>query len=529
MLQEEIFDVTSGFDILLPKEEKKPVIKANYINQTTIEILNKYLKGICKKVVVEYPYYDRDYLSNYRGHWSERFKKFSKKSYRLLFFGDELLEDFIGYITLNPTFSKGHIGRMFFKPNPFVEDGAKLILSNFKIHTGGQEEVVEYFPALCQLDPCVCAHVAAWSVTKFKSNWKEYADKTSYEIERATPKNWTSMNTSRGISIAQMAEILAKQGNTPILKHINNTYHPIELFEEIISYIQSKIPVIITIGKHEHAVVGVGYGKTRDVVKMFKILKSYDSVVSVNQTNIKGVFLYPASYFVDSVYVNDDLSFPYKRVDSSFYQTTDSNAYPDNYSEIESESLNEDKQTELQSSVTSADYRSIDFNGLIIPLYHRINMNFDFIKIKFIDFFNSSYSEFGWSEKEDTDFIYNIFLTSNNTFREQIFEAINSNPDSSYCSALRVFTKLELPRFVWIVEISTSSSFEKQKINGFIVMDSTASTNDPAIVLGALGSKKCIYYDDGAYYASNLNDESCALEMSQISNNLTVIHNVKKV
>ena len=91
-------------------------VGAEAIDDKVVEALKDFLGIHCKKIVVEYPYHDKDYLSTYYCYYSQKFRHFSKKCYRLHIMGEE--EIYYGYIVqdwgqhiypLNPCLMKTHI------------------------------------------------------------------------------------------------------------------------------------------------------------------------------------------------------------------------------------------------------------------------------------------------------------------------------------------------------------------------------------------------------------------------------------
>lgn len=499
MYEEYTVDVSKGFEALknLKDNKNQPVITPDYIDDQTIEELNLMIQG-CQRAIVEFPYFDREYLSSYYGHWSERFKTFSKKSYRILFFADNSLEKFMGYITLNPTFSKHHVGRMYFAPQYLIQGKARLILSGCKVHFREKEESLSYFPALRQIDPCVCAHVAVWGIIKYKSRWHEYAEKTSFEIENNIPKEWVINRLLNGVSVSQMAQILYEQRNYPVIKHISETYSYDSLFEEIFAYVQSKTPVILMSDKIDHAVVCMGYGSFRNAKKMIQDKIVYQMYNGVDKDQSNDLLLVHASELVNSFFVNDDLFFPYREIAIGIHEIEIEQRREklDGLQQIELNKENKDASLDVAIKTGS------DLSGLIAPVYEKIKLNYDFAKSIFLDLINENGMEFGWVKcREDSTVacIYNLFLTSCHTFRQQLMRLIMNESKAFWKTIYEELYKVELSRFVWVCEIAYPEEFNKNYVHGFAILDSTATLGDAAVPLIIFGPKKMTYYDDKEY------------------------------
>lgn len=512
MYQEYYIDVSSGkFDNLKKEiEAKNPAGAHEYIDDRTIEELNKIVKG-CQQLIVEFPYYDREYLSSYYGHWSERFKAFSKKSYRVLFFADKNCKELMGYITLNPTFSKSHIGKMYFDPQYFINEKAKVILSTCKVHFNGREEQIKLFPALRQIDPCVCAHVAVWGIVKYKSKWHEYAEKTSFEIENNIPKEWITNKLLNGVSVSQMAQILYEQRNYPIIKHISDKYSHKFLFEETFAYIQSKTPVILLSEKIDHAVVCMGYGSFCFAKSRTNDIMAYQQMFRASVKNqLQQPLLIHASELVGSFFVNDDLFFPYREIPIGVNEFTTT--------KMDSHSCENEKNDSEQANFPEyAIEVGSDLSGLIAPLYDKIKLNYDFAKEVFLDLIDKKGVEYGWIRSNDDSaaYIYNLFIISCYNFRSHMLSVLTDEDNDEWKKIYNILSNVEVSRFVWVCEISSPDEFDKNEIRGFVILDSTTTLGDAAIPLIIFGPKKIMYYDNN-HYVSILDDPKIVTENPDI-------------
>ena len=110
-------------------QELKKQIKSTHIDNFVIERLEKYLGIKCDTVLVEYPYYDSDYLSNYYSHYAQKFRKYDKACYRVHF---EFKNEYIGYTVLRPTSDETKFGKTYLNPQLLLKNKAYLMLGDFK-------------------------------------------------------------------------------------------------------------------------------------------------------------------------------------------------------------------------------------------------------------------------------------------------------------------------------------------------------------------------------------------------------------
>lgn len=128
------------------------------IDEYVIVKLQKNLGLNCNEIRIEYPYYDSDYLSTYRIHYSHKLKRYEKKCCRLHILKDN---EYYGYIVLRPTVEGTKIGRTLLNPEILLKERAYLPLFEFKIHVAGNNISVGCFPWKSQeTDISVCAHTA---------------------------------------------------------------------------------------------------------------------------------------------------------------------------------------------------------------------------------------------------------------------------------------------------------------------------------------------------------------------------------
>ena len=92
------------------------------IDDYAVETLKRFVGTSCNKIVVEYPYHDKDFLSTYYCYYSQKFRSFPKKCYRLHIMGKD--EVYYGYIVLRPTVKGTRLGTTYLSPKPLINEEA---------------------------------------------------------------------------------------------------------------------------------------------------------------------------------------------------------------------------------------------------------------------------------------------------------------------------------------------------------------------------------------------------------------------
>lgn len=285
-------------------DKLKNVINSELIDDTVIERLKKYIGLNCRKVSVEYPYNERDYLSTYYIHYSQKFRDYSKKCCRLHISDSD--DEYCGYITLRPTIEGTKIGKTYLVPRLLIKNDAYLALSGFKCHILGEEIIVECFPWMMQeTDISICAHVSTWTILRYFGNkYKYYSDPTMGAMIEKVNGDWGRKTPSNGLTPIQISDIFKNYGFSPIVRGGKNNN---EFFlNEIISYVESGLPMVGFISSKHHAVSIIGHGEIN-----YSLL---DDQQSIRRLKENGTNIILHSKLIDSLYVMEDNYFPYRKV-----------------------------------------------------------------------------------------------------------------------------------------------------------------------------------------------------------------------
>lgn len=114
------------------------------IDEQAVDTLKKFLGTNCNRIVVEYPYHDKDFLSTYYCYYSQKFRGFQKKCYRLHIMGED--EKYFGYIVLRPTVKGTRLGTTYLSPKPLLDEEAYLMLAKYEAHIMDNKTRYKVFP-----------------------------------------------------------------------------------------------------------------------------------------------------------------------------------------------------------------------------------------------------------------------------------------------------------------------------------------------------------------------------------------------
>lgn len=452
----------------------------------TVAELSDNLFPNCNDIIIEYPYIDNEYLSNFFIYYSQKYKEFPKKCYRLLLVSTENeTRKLIGYITLTPSYSKNHLGRIFIEPKYLIKEKAKMILAQYKVHYNGKEISLRVFPELRQEGGgvCVCGHVAAWDILKFFSNrFRQYSEKTIGDIAKTTQHSYETVIHSGGVTIGQMRNLFLQFGFSPIW-HKNNDSN--FFMDEILTYIESGVPVLGIMKSMRHAVSIVGRGtysritgdhgivslNTATECAMYNSNFSFVSEENDQNKEIKNTGVLYSTSLVQTIYVNDDNFFPYRAV-------------PRELSDVD------------------LPYSFESFTSSIIPLYAKIHVGYNNVRTIFEKSVHTFITEYGWNavqtaENADQRIVARMFFTSANTYREYLQMVIeNSRANTKTKSICNLLLKTEMSKFIWVIETSTFEEFDNGEISGLCAIDSTSSVRDVSPFLFVVGNEKLTYFNE---------------------------------
>ena len=428
------------------------IIDDTHIDAGVVSILKEYIGTKCDVLLIEYPYYEKDYLSTYYSFYSKQHSNHSKLCFRIHFFGkldeSDYKREYYGYISLREGIKDSKIGKSYLSPKLLLEQEAYLMLDDFSADVYGEKLVVKAFPWMKQeTDVSVCAHVAMWSILRYYGNrYKGHRDTVMGEIVDMVQNDRGRKIPSKGLTPDQIVDTLDLYHFSPVL--LGDEYHKLHYFiNEIIAYIESGIPVVATMNRKRHAITLFGHGKV-DYEKLngdITGLKEPDSDIILH------------SSLITTVYAVDDNHFPYRQVDAM-----------------------------IPISDNKIDYALNEINYLIVPYCQKVLLGFNEIYEKFMEIARRK------SMKWDGTRICRIYLTSANSFKEKAAKNTLMNEELKKRILL-----MDMPRFIWCIDLATVEESKLGLISGRVIADSTAGTQDenPWLLMHDAFSINAVEYD----------------------------------
>lgn len=420
----------ADYDVLLS------FIKKTHINDETISEIKQYIGGKCNKIIVESPYADKDYLSTFYIHYSKKYKMYSKNCYRLHIFYDDI---YYGFLTLRPTALK-KIGRTYLNPTILLDQKAYLMTGQYNVNITGVNSSIACFPWMHQEnDISTCAHVSLWSTLRYFSNVHSgYADMTMGEICEKIQLNQDRKTPSRGLSTIQISNLLMQYNFSTLIRDKKSSNSARNYLNEILTYVESGLPLIGISSKTEHAICIIGHGTIDLDYDENRINDLCEEVeYSPNKTDI-----ILSTHFITSVIINDDNYFPYRTL----------------YCRINDVSSN--PEINPKYNLDSIDY-------FIIPLYDKMQITYNEVYGVVLNMLLSNNLEHLPSPK-----ILRMFITSSNSFKSKAVSNF-TNPKLK-----KIILRMNMPKFIWVAEISSLKNNKMGLIDGLVIIDATCSSLD---------------------------------------------------
>lgn len=398
-----------------------------------------YRPNRCDSVILEYPYFDSEYLSSYYSFYVKKFKYHEKKACRIHFF---YKHKYKGYIVIRPDTGYSNLSKSYLDPSFIVDEKAYIMLSPFKAHIYGDTSYVNAFPWMNQQrDFSTCAHVAVWSIMKYYGNEHTgFRDTSIGEIVEHLSEQANRKLPSKGLNIQQIAEIFKYFGLTPVIVKKEKSKEK-SFFQEICAYVESGIPLVAAINSKVHTVAVVGHGNLHSIDP-----NSYEDLIDHTE-------------MIDSLVVNDDNRFPYHFI-----------------------------RKHVDDQEDSGDYTIDDIDFIVVPLYNRIHLEYPLVYDKVKKYILTGNLIIPPKP------VIRIYLSSANSVKEKAFQCAEMNPILK-----DIVLTTEMPRFVWCVDIASFSSYKEKKTEARIIIDSTASASEDKPWLIVHDSEKIVRYSEGVW------------------------------
>ncbi len=410
-----------------------------YNIQSVIKELKSRVGTRATRVLVEYPYSDLDYNSVYSSFYTKQHKKRPKDCYRLhIFSGEELDGDcYRGYLVLRPSFAGLSLGRGYLDPRLLLDADSAYVMQSrsFFANLGGDSFSIATFPWMAQeTDVAICAHSAVWSIVRyFSQKYPHHQQLNLDDVVQMTPAFLNRKVPSDGLNFLQISSILSQAGFHCLF--LSKDVHGADKMKESLKiYIESGIPMVAGMKRKEHAVVLVGHGRV-DHGKLPGGVNDYTL----------------SSSLIDSLIAVDDNYLPYIEVGET-----------DNF----------------------AGYNINDIDNVIVPLYEKMFLPADIMLKKVKDFIDKG--GYGFIKNP----VLRPYLTSSRSLKRKA-SLSQDMPDCLKDATIAV----EMPKFVWCVDISSEDEYRAGLNSARIILDATAGTYDPNPWLLVHNGDRVTYYD----------------------------------
>lgn len=443
-----------------------------FLTSWGIKGLRRGLDQHVKTVLVESPYVCEDFRSLHRHFYGRKFRERTSKCVRLHFFRDEFLtageillqgaqQHYLGSAVIEPLLVRC-IGRTVFDPIKLGHDSntVHLLATTFSNRIGGQIYHVRGYPYRSQnSEATVCAHVTMWGVCRYLSTkFNLYRKHLPFELIEMAGRRNGRVVPHHGLNYADYSEILDRFGCHPVIvsnhglgsqpfqarltKSIDATEF-MSFQKSLYTYIESGFPLIASFGGHVVSVVGHTSMSPEDVFQQVR-----NQTEPVHAADLVGKYV-----------VMDDNEFPY--------------------------------QFMARVSGTDEPYkRSVDqIRGIVVPLPDEVYLRpqdvesfvSEFIRAQPVaEMIKKSLS----AANAQSPIIYRPFLATGASLKAFKLKQLKARPSDK---VPHYHLSLSLPKFVWIVELSTASLREKDEAFGEILLDATAGKSDLEPIFARIG------------------------------------------
>ncbi len=407
---------------------------------------------------IEYPYVDRIYRDAYYHFYASKLDNYSRDCLRVSFFSREISTDLFFNEAGQKTLQEHFLGFSVFRLPPNSKNPGRTALAPHALKTldficelapicatvGGVKLTVDAFPFSSQDGECMtCAETSLWAVKEYYGNkYPEHNITLPSEIHKAFQHN-TRVLPSEGLTVLQIASALTNFGFGTYLysrkKNADGTQNPAEdeLFRRnLFYYIESGIPIILGLNNNSigHAVVAIGH----------QVLSCTEIAGQVT-THLAGE---AKNGIVDTADVKRNLVF----IDDNYPPYQSANFFaPCTY-------------------YTDPRFADAKIEHFVVPLYHRIYLD----ARKASHLLNQVIEDpfLGWkkmSALKDQLLIKRIFLTSSSSYKSVTLKS------DMHMDLKRIIQALQLPKFMWIAELSTPDLFSERRACGLVLLDATGS------------------------------------------------------
>ena len=497
---------------IVPKDEACDLIKQLlfeefHLNDGSLDVLyERFIKphfDVLRDDIyffAETNYVDRVYRDSYYYYYSSKLNSYNRNCMRISVFDGEIDDDdffdsdkckilpdrYLGFYVLRPT-SPYIIGRSVISPKALKNSGMRTCTANFNTTSNGLVFQVNGFPHSSQdTETISCAETSLWAVMEYFGNKYPYYKPVmpSEIIEKLNDISFERQVPSKGLNIQQISFALKKFGfGTKI--YSSGEYG--DEFEKLLScYVESGIPLIVAMenktGCIRHALLVVG----REIINAdaFDALQPYVPQNADLQANMIARNVVICDY--------DSLQKRFVFVD-------------DNRPVYQMATLAD------PAAHYGGDWCDCRITYFIAPLYPKIYLEAFEARNYIISFLIYGPQPIA----NNQEIVLKVYLASSRSYKNELATNASFTEDVKY-----LVMEAEMPKFIWVAEISTKELIKQGLANGLVIVDATEPNihfNKPLILAIYEGSlltldgnfcklqRKAVHLPSFSIYEHNLN------------------------
>jgi hypothetical protein len=441
-----------------------------------IRLLRSGLDKHVKTVVVEPRYVCKDYRNLFSHFYSKKFVERSSLASRLHFFAsDSLDEDKVIFGSDDPNLKKAYLGFSVIEPikdrciGRTVIDPTKIghspsevycLRTPFRVRLNGAQYVVDGFPYRSQsAEATVCAHSALWGACRYLSErYPSYGEVYPYDLIEMTGDTAGRRVPYRAMTYADYSVILSDFGCHPAILRPRGTEtkgssgkvrdwtKDRPTFYDLYAYMESGFPVLASFGGHVVTIMGHTMRKG----------------LPAGEPPDSGRFYNSCSLLREYIIIDDNF-FPYQRLayrgETPYYPN-------DCYTGLEFAPATDNISAAVvplpeKAFLPPRSARAFSYGYLAHPdAAARID---------------SALGQAGLDPKAEK-LVCRLFLTSSNSFKERkrlLFEKGGRSDD-----LLTYPLGLNLPHFVWVMEVAPLASHLNGQCIGEVLIDASVGKHE---------------------------------------------------
>ena len=303
------------------------------------------------------------------------------------------------------------------------------IQSVHNVNLLGHQLPVWGFPSMAQhIDIAVCAHVSCWAILRYYSQtFPQHREYLVHDITKlAAPFDPGGLVPSLGFDVEGAERVFQAAGCFPLIVGKDSSSSDDAFYSQLLAYVESGFPLFVGMDNEEHAIVVVGYRMRQPAV-----LPSSTSSHVWSQ--------------VDTFLAADDNLLPYSTV-----QLSSSGGAP-----------------------TSPIYTADSFDAFIVALPDKIHYPADAIE-EFSEEIEGVLRRMRGAQAEPLQ-LRRYFITTISRLREHARE-YRSQLGNTLAGLMM---RLDTAQYVWVVEYSSVSQWDRGRVTARAIVDATASHRDP--------------------------------------------------